>query len=416
MPTRSENHGRPGAGRFLFVVPPWIGHVRPTIPLGFELMERGHDVAWTGHRLPLVDLLPSSAPLIPVGEQIPAGLPEPGKVLRGPAGAKITWGDYMVPYARSMLPGLHAAIDQFAPDVVVVDQQTIAGAAVAEARGLPWVTSATSPAGLTAWEGVGKLRDWYDALMRDFMVEAGVDGERAAAVDPCKSPYLVIAYTIPEIVGTSDLPDHFALVGYRLGQQEDATPFPWDWLDEGPGPRVLVTLGTVVWPSGGRFFQVAAEALGALADGQARGVIVAPPSLVPDVPPNVLVRERVPQVPMLPHLDAVVCHGGHNTVCEALINGLPMLVAPLQNDQPMIAAAVAAAGAGRRVRFFRETATTLRQALDEVLAEPGYREAARRMGSRLQDAGGPAAAADRLEAFLGAVMVNTAGLSSHSGQ
>jgi len=36
-----------------------------------------------------------------------------------------------------------AAVDQFRPDALVVDQQAVAGALVANARGLPWATSAT---------------------------------------------------------------------------------------------------------------------------------------------------------------------------------------------------------------------------------------------------------------------------------
>jgi hypothetical protein len=45
--------------------------------------------------------------------------------------------------------GVWAAIDEFAPDVLVVDQQALAGAVVAERAGLPWATSATTSAELT---------------------------------------------------------------------------------------------------------------------------------------------------------------------------------------------------------------------------------------------------------------------------
>ena len=34
--------------RFLFVVPPFAGHVNPTIPVAAELVSRGHEVAWAG--------------------------------------------------------------------------------------------------------------------------------------------------------------------------------------------------------------------------------------------------------------------------------------------------------------------------------------------------------------------------------
>ncbi len=35
--------------RFLFVVPPLVGHTLPTVALGEELANRGHHVAWVGH-------------------------------------------------------------------------------------------------------------------------------------------------------------------------------------------------------------------------------------------------------------------------------------------------------------------------------------------------------------------------------
>jgi UDP:flavonoid glycosyltransferase YjiC (YdhE family) len=34
--------------RFLFVVPPLLGHIVPTVALGQGLADRGHQVAWAG--------------------------------------------------------------------------------------------------------------------------------------------------------------------------------------------------------------------------------------------------------------------------------------------------------------------------------------------------------------------------------
>ena len=34
--------------RVLFVVPPFLSHVQPTVAIGAELVRRGHAVAWTG--------------------------------------------------------------------------------------------------------------------------------------------------------------------------------------------------------------------------------------------------------------------------------------------------------------------------------------------------------------------------------
>ncbi|HZE02119.1 MAG TPA: glycosyltransferase, partial [Pseudonocardiaceae bacterium] len=52
--------------RFLFVVPPLIGHTLPTVALGEELVDRGHQVAWCGHAETVGPLLPLGSRLIPV--------------------------------------------------------------------------------------------------------------------------------------------------------------------------------------------------------------------------------------------------------------------------------------------------------------------------------------------------------------
>lgn len=90
-------------------------------------------------------------------------------------------------------------------------------------------------------------------------------------------------------------------------------------------------------------------------------------------------------------------HGGHNTVCEALARGLPLVVAPIRDDQPVVAQQVVAAGAGVRVRFGRVRPRDIAEAVDAVLSRPAYRAAARRIQASFAAAGGPAAAARALE-------------------
>jgi len=75
-----------------------------------------------------------------------------------------------------------------------------------------------------------------------------------------------------------------------------------------------------------------------------QAVLIGPPA--GEAPPHILFAEHVPQLALLPHMSAVVCHGGHNTVCEAFAHGVPLVVTPIRDDQPIIARQVADAGAG----------------------------------------------------------------------
>jgi MGT family glycosyltransferase len=172
--------------------------------------------------------------------------------------------------------------------------------------------------------------------------------------------------------------------------------FPWDWLD-GRTPAVLVSLGTVSSRAGKRFI---GNTLDAVADLDVAAVVVAPADVAPSVPPNVLRRDMVPVVGLLPRVDAVVSHAGHNTVCEALAHGRPLVVAPIRDDQPIVAGQVVTAGAGVRLSFARATADDIAGALSSVLGDPAYRQAAGRLAESFAAAGGAPRAADLIEGVV----------------
>jgi MGT family glycosyltransferase len=383
--------------RFLFVVPPLVGHTLPTVALGQELADRGHQVAWAGHAETIGPLLSPGARLIPVaadfGGQTLAQVRHRSLGLRGAAAFRFLWADFLIPLAVSMVPGVAAAVDEFAPDTLVVDQQALAGALVARQRGLPWATSATTSAELTdQFATMPKLGAWARQLLTDFQRGFAV----ADSADLRFSDHLVLAFTTATLVGpVCDFPGHYVFVGPSIGARAGAPEFPWDWLDP-DRQHVLVSLGTVNREVGRRFFATVVQAMAPLAD-RLQMILVAPLDLVDSPPNHVMVRQFVPQLDLLPHLHAVVSHAGHNTVCEALAHGVPLVVAPIRDDQPVIAGQVVDAGAGVRVHFSRVDATGLRNAITTVLEDPPYREAAQRVRQEFDAAGGAAAAANYLE-------------------
>lgn len=381
--------------RFLFVVPPLTGHTLPTVAVARELVRRGHEVAWAGHADIVAGLLPEGARIYDVGgaESVLA-MRERSHGLRGAAAFRFLWEEFLVPLATAMVPPVEAAVEAFQPDVMVVDQQALAGALVARARGLRWATSATTSAELTdPFVLMPKLGDWARGCLRDLQDRFGVPDTGG---DLRFSDHLVLAFTTAALIGpTEGFGDHYAFVGPSLGERAARADFPWEWID--PARRlVLASLGTVSRDAGDRFFTAVLAALEPLA-AEVQAVLVAPPDRFPDVPDNVLVREFVPQVELLAHCSAVISHGGHNTVCEALAHGLPLVVAPIRDDQPVIAQQVVDAGAGVRVRYGRVGPSELREALHAVLHDRVYRVGARRIGASFDAAGGAVAAADRLE-------------------
>jgi zeaxanthin glucosyltransferase len=386
--------------RFLIVTLPVAGHAYRAAAVADALSARGHEVAWCGSKAYFGPLIAPEAILFPTGTRLfreQAG--------HGIAALKSLWQQYLVPMARFTLPAVDRAIAEYQPDVVVVDQHAMAGALAAHRHGLPWATLITQAMELTRpLAALPRVDGWIRAqlasLCRDTasLNAAGdtareADGGGDGRLDLLFSPHLVIAFTTSAVTGERSFPDHFALVGAAMNGRPG--PFAWDLLD--PARRkVLVSVGTLATGLAADFYQRAAAAVAPLAD-TVQAIFTGPPELVPDPPANVLVVPSVPMLALLPRLDAVISHGGMNTVSETLAHGLPLVIAPIRHDQPVVASQVARAGAAIRVPFSRVRPAQLREALVTVLDDPSYRRAAERIRDSFAAAGGAQAAAARLE-------------------
>ena len=112
------------------------------------------------------------------------------------------------------------------------------------------------------------------------------------------------------------------------------------------------------------------------------------------LPGRPTVRDFVPQAEILGRASALVGHGGMNTVMDALAAGVPAVLVPLAFEQAAIAARVVRAGAGIAVAGRLMRGRRLRAALQAVLEQPSYREAAAVLQCEVALAGGAGRAAD----------------------
>ncbi|HVO88689.1 MAG TPA: nucleotide disphospho-sugar-binding domain-containing protein [Casimicrobiaceae bacterium] len=382
----------PAPRRFMFVAPPFISHALPMVSIAKELERRGHAIGWISHPL-LRRWLPDSFEFAPLteNEAYRAAMVEiETQEMRFPADGFVRLiEDVMVPLARATLPEVDDAVDAFAPDAMVVDQHTFAGVAVARRRGIPWATSApTAQLQVLAKEGYGSVGRWLDRALALLQEEQRLPPTTSFDI----SPDLVLVYTSRDFAehdAAMPYPSQFRFVGPALDYRDESIDFPWDLLAE--GPRLFVSLGTILGARGMRFMHTVVEAL---AERPVQVIVSAHADVLSQPPSNFLVRPWIPQLRILEHVDAVLTHGGAGTVHEALAFGVPMVVAPVMHDEFLNAGKLVSTGAGVRIKYGRPDAATLRSAVFEVLRNPTYRAVAQRFGQSYRRAGGTRIAAD----------------------
>jgi UDP:flavonoid glycosyltransferase YjiC (YdhE family) len=180
------------------------------------------------------------------------------------------------------------------------------------------------------------------------------------------------------------------------------------WWTSNSAPLVYVTFGT--WTGADWFPQQAYPTLIDAVTGLDARVLVTvgrdwDMSRLPDLPGNVHVEAWIDKADVLGDADLVVCHGGAGTVYGTLAAGVPLVVIPIMGDQFANTAAVTGAGAGievvtgqdprqRRRLVSRKDAAQIRRAIETVLANGSYRQAAAAVAAEM-------AAAPTIETLLG---------------
>lgn len=414
--------------RILISVLPASGHLNPMIAIAQALYREGHQVKIATDQSHHAQLQRAGLETLPM--PYPVGMIEKAlEYLRTPA----NWLSQLKlhppqSYFFMQLPELTAAlikhIGNFQPDVLLTDLNLYAGPIAADACKLPcasycaivntFVSSDVPPYGMGVdWAAEGSWRRalwpvfglamkavlWrYDRPINRVRRKYGLSPVRGGML--AHSPYLALvpttdAYEYPR----REVPAHMMYIGPvttpERGEVHD--DFDWTWLEDGR-PTVYISMGTIV--EGSDIFRNAMEA----ARGADWKMIMAigregDAKKYTDAPPNVLVRNFVPQLALLKKVDAVVSHGGNNTVTETLLHGLPLVVIPNSADQPESAGRVKASGAGIRMRPRQATPRRLRKAIDAILKEASYREAAQRIQKSYQMCDGSLTAARLIGKF-----------------
>ena len=98
------------------------------------------------------------------------------------------------------------------------------------------------------------------------------------------------------------------------------------------------------------------------------------PSQFGSQPKHIHIERYIPQSLLLPHCDAVIFHGGFNSLLSAIVHGLPVVVVPqAAGDHLPNGRRVQEMNAGILVEGKPPNPTDIREAVRAILADPLYR-------------------------------------------
>ena len=365
--------------RILFVNLPYHGHVIPTVGLVQELIKAGHQITYL--------------------------MPYDWEERIADSGAEFLGYENHPQLAKQIRNAFFKAEEVIASyDLVIYEQFFFVGKHLAEKHGKKCVRIFTAPAtnkelmrafissggpmGIfrlpligTLWtmdavKGLGiklKCRNWLDEIVEN-------------------PPNCNFVYTLrPFQPFAEDFPEEqFHFIGPSVYDRKEED-FP-----ALENPVIYISIGTIL-KGGENFFRACLEAFEKENVTVVLSVGNFDISRLKHIPENFVIRNRVPQMAVLKQASLFITHGGMNSVSEAMVSGVPMLVIPFVSDQPVNSRQVEKLGLGKVLDYKTITADTLRDAAFAVMEDPKIRGSLRKIQEEIACAPGNAGAVRIIE-------------------
>jgi UDP:flavonoid glycosyltransferase YjiC (YdhE family) len=416
--------------RIVFTTFGTLGDVNPLIALALELRRRGHDPV-----LAVPEMFRSRIEPLGLGfhrvrpDQDPADSRLVAMIYDIKKGTERGLREFLFPAIRDSYDDLLAAVA--GADLLVAGELAYAAPIVAEVTGIPWAShvlapfsffSAYDPPVLPPYPTLAKLqamvpgmghliarfarymtREWSQPVY-DLREQLGLPPGDDPIFDAKFSSQLVLAL-FSSVLGEPqpDWPPATRTCGFVFYDGDagnlDLPPVLEAFLDAGPPPLVF-TLGSAAVLDAGDFYQqsaLAAEKLGR----RAVLLVGSDPRNRPahKLPTTICVVPYAPYSKLFPRASLVVHQGGVGTTAHVLRAGKPMLVMPYSHDQPDNARRVRRLGVAKVIQRRRYDATAAAKLIEEILAEPRYRERAAALALQLQAEDALRSAANALESL-----------------
>ena len=400
--------------RIAFFCIPAHGHTNPMLPVAAELVRRGNTVRFysfggTGGLPDFSDKIrKTGAEFVACDAYMPEVSAEEVAGLKRVSITEMTVQSILI--TLSMDAFLDAEFKSFLPDVVYTDSACFWGKLNAWKHHVPMVVSTSTFAfnqlsSMYMNHSAGEIADMVFGLARI--------GKALKSMEPygykVKNPLTLVQSDnmTDSVVYTSrrfqpfaeSFSGHYAFVGPSVFS--DAVPDK-----KKARPLVYISLGTVI-NDRPDFYNKCIEALkdmdvdvliscGMALDREKLGVL----------PENVRVEPYVDQLDVLSRADVFLTHCGMNSVSESLYMATPMVLYPQTGEQAAVARRAAELGAGvRLVKSWSEitsstkpdTVKGIRAAVQSVLENASYRDAAAECSRDFRACSGVAGAAEFIE-------------------
>ena len=430
----------------LLVAFPAHGHVTPLLAVAENFVKRGDDVRFITGAMFADKVAAAGATFVPVhpdadldDQPLDERFPERAEL----KGAKAVAFDIEQLFARPAKPQyetIMAALTAQSADIVIADVASLgAGFLLGHPRALrppvvmggiiplPIESRATAPYGMglpparilnrarnAVLSNVSRriLRSAFDVI-DEFHRQVHGTAMPFTFMDWGRHAEAIVQFSVQSFeYPLSDAPANLHFVGPLCASGSQA-PLPEWWSDlDGTRPVVHVTQGTVANTD---YDQAIAPTLHALADEDVVVVISTggrPVDTLPPLPANARAASFLPYDELLSRTSVFVTNGGYGGVQYALRYGVPIVATGGKEDKPEVGARIAWSGVGRRIRTEHPTPKAMRRAVLDVLSDPRYRRASRRVAADIAAAPGFAGLADIVDRVIG----SPAAPQSHTGE
>jgi zeaxanthin glucosyltransferase len=405
---------------------PGVGHLNPFTALGLALEERGHQVIFFGIRDIEERVRAAGLEFSVVGlKDYPVGtlrkLDEQLSELHG-----LEVFRFIVERVKNtaimLFRDAPEAIRKAHVDAMIIDQADF-GSNVADYLGLPFVSVSVLPPFIddnrvppfffdwpARYDLLGRIRNEIGIQLLTFMARPifrvvnrqrdAWDLKRHKRRGQALSSILQITQ-MPHALEFDGCPHpaplHYTSL-FRFDKKRPAVDFPWEQLDG--RPLIYASMGTL--QNGSK------EAFEIIAKGCANLDVQLVISLgggfssdeFQGLPGQPIVVQFAPQLELLERVSLVITHAGMNTALESIAAGKPMVAIPIGNDQPGVAARLAAKGVAIVLRRRSLTPAKVENAVRMILENDRYARAVTALRDSIGQIDGAARAAQLIEEKL----------------